>query len=80
MRTLNPMRPAFIQPLHGIQSKTRAYRLLYLALAPIIPILKLIVPKHITTTEKVGRAMLRVVRNGVPKPVLENHEINALAG
>jgi hypothetical protein len=32
----------------------------------------------VTTTEQVGRAMIRVARQGYPKPVLENEDINRL--
>jgi hypothetical protein len=35
-------------------------------------------PKAITTTEQVGRAMLRVARTGAPKVILESADINAL--
>jgi hypothetical protein len=34
----------------------------------------------VTTTEKVGRAMLEVARRGAPKQLLENRDINELAG
>jgi uncharacterized protein YbjT (DUF2867 family) len=72
-------RPAFIQPLHGIESKTRLYRAVYAVTGPLFPLWKAIVPKFVTTTEIVGRAMLRVARSGADKPVLENHELNAIA-
>jgi hypothetical protein len=29
-----------------------------------------------TTTEQVGRAMIKVARDGYPKPVLESEDIN----
>jgi hypothetical protein len=35
-------------------------------------------PKAITTTEQVGRAILRVARTGAPKVILESADINAL--
>ena len=35
-------------------------------------------PKYVTTTEQVGRAMIRVAREGYPNPVLENEDINRL--
>src|ERR1700683_4482574 len=47
-------RPGVIQPLHGIQSKTRSYRVLYGIMAPLMPLLKAIFPKSITTTEQLG--------------------------
>ena len=71
-------RPGFIQPLHGIRSKTRLYQLIYDLTAPLMPLLKGRLPKYITTTEQIGRAMLRVARNGYPRPILESEDINRL--
>jgi uncharacterized protein (TIGR02265 family) len=68
-------RPAFIQPLDGITSRTTAYRIFYRILAPFSSILRRLAPKYVTTTAEVGRAMLRVVQEGWPKRVLENAEI-----
>ncbi len=72
-------RPAFIQPRHGITSKTKLYRILYAVMGPLYPVLKALAPKYVTTTEQVGRAMLKVARQGAPKPVLENWDINSIA-
>jgi uncharacterized protein YbjT (DUF2867 family) len=71
-------RPAFIQPRHGARSKTRLYRVLYVVAAPLFPLLRLLAPSYVTTTENVGKAMLRVARDGADKPVLENRDIDAL--
>ncbi len=68
-------RPGFIQPLHGIRSKTKLYQFIYNVLNPIFPLVKAAFPRHITTTEEVGRAMLNVARNGFPKPILEPADI-----
>ena len=68
-------RPGFIQPLHGIRSKTRLYQFFYAALNPILPLLRSAFPKFIITTEELGRAMLNVARNGYPKPILETADI-----
>lgn len=73
-------RPAFIQPAHGIVSKTKLYRVFYLLMAPVYPLLKLIFPRHVTTTEKVARAMIRVVKHGASKNILENADINEIGG
>ncbi len=67
-------RPGFIRPLDGIQSKTKLYRLLYVVLSPIVPILQRLMPKQITTTRQVGRAMIAVAKNGYPKPILTNSD------
>jgi uncharacterized protein YbjT (DUF2867 family) len=72
-------RPGFIQPLHGARSKTPAYRYTYIALAPVIPLLRALFPNQILTTEQIGRAMLAAVRHGYPKKVLEPPDIRALA-
>jgi uncharacterized protein YbjT (DUF2867 family) len=71
-------RPGLIQPLHGIKSKTVLYRILYLLTGPFIPLLKSLFPKTVTTTEQVGRAMIRIAKQGAPKRLLENIDINAL--
>ena len=71
-------RPGLIQPLHGIQSKTRIYQVLYVVLGPFIPWLMAVFPKYVTTTEQVGRAMIKVARQGAPKRVLESQDINAV--
>jgi uncharacterized protein YbjT (DUF2867 family) len=72
-------RPGLIQPLHGITSRTRAYRIAYALLGPLVSLLRLLFPGSITTTERVGRAMLAAARRGAPKTILENRDINALA-
>ena len=72
-------RPAFVQPMHGIESRTRIYRALYAAGAPLFPLLGRFLPKYVTTTEQMGRAMLAVARRGAPKRVLANADINAAA-
>ncbi len=71
-------RPGFIVPLHGVTSKTRLYRVFYALAKPLWPLLRAAIPQAVTTTEQVGRAMLRVARQGAPKPILETQDINAL--
>jgi uncharacterized protein YbjT (DUF2867 family) len=72
-------RPGYIQPLGGIRSKTPSYRVLYAVMGPLYPVLKALFPSHVTTTEKVGLAMIRVAQTGFDKPVLQNRDINAVA-
>ncbi|WNG25559.1 NAD(P)H-binding protein [Cystobacter fuscus] len=72
-------RPGFIQPMHGVTSKTPLYRVIYRVVGPLSPLLKTLLPGAITTTERVGRAMLRVAKQGAPQRLLENQDINALA-
>ena len=69
-------RPGMIEPMHGIRSRTRMYNVLYPILYPVLLVAKLVIPKFITNTERVGQAMLRISKNGFPKKVLENPDIN----
>ncbi len=71
-------RPGYIQPLDGIQSRTRWYRVMYRVVAPLYPALKRLLPGGVTTTAQVGRAMLAVARRGFERPVLETRDINSL--
>jgi len=71
-------RPGFIQPLHGITSKTKLYRMIYNVATPLYPVFKTLFPNHLTTTEQVGRAMLKVAKQGAPTPLLGNRDINAM--
>jgi uncharacterized protein YbjT (DUF2867 family) len=71
-------RPAAIQPLHGIKSKTRWYQLVYDALWPVLSLAKRVLPQYVTTTEQVGKAMLAVARRDGGRGVLESKDINAI--
>lgn len=72
-------RAGAIQPLHGIVSKTRLYRLLYTLVAPLLGLARRWFPDQVITTEEVGRAMIRAALEGAPKKILENRDIRALA-
>jgi uncharacterized protein YbjT (DUF2867 family) len=72
-------RPGLIQPLGGIKSKTSVYRVAYALAWPLFPLLHALAPKYVTTTARVGRAMLEVAEHGADKTLLENADINALA-
>src|SRR5712692_2014898 len=72
-------RPGFIQPLNGVRSKTPSYRILYSLSKPLMPILSLVFPKMITTTARLGRAMLAVAKNGAEKKILRTPDFDKLA-
>ncbi|MDI1443521.1 NAD(P)H-binding protein [Polyangium sp. 6x1] len=72
-------RPGYIQPRHGIVSKTRLYRVGYALMGPLFPLWRHLIPKYVITTEDVGRAMLQVARHGADRRVLENRDLNALS-
>ncbi len=64
-------RPGVIQPLHGIKSKTFLYRSFYTLAKPLIPLLRKAFPGKISTTEQIGRAMLKVAKSGADRPILK---------
>ncbi|MEH7505397.1 NAD(P)H-binding protein [Neobacillus drentensis] len=69
-------RPGGIIPLHGVKSKTKIYQLVYDVTRPIYPLLKKLFPNSITTSEQLGRAMIKVARLGYPKSIMESSDIN----
>jgi uncharacterized protein YbjT (DUF2867 family) len=69
-------RPAGIQPLHGVRSKTAWVQAIYVVTSPLLSLLNRTSPKFMTTTEQVGRAMIKVARDGFPRPVLESEDID----
>jgi uncharacterized protein YbjT (DUF2867 family) len=71
-------RPSYIQPLDGIRSRTAMTRALYAIAGPLYPIWKALFPAHVTTTEDLGRAMIRVAARGFEKPIVESRDIAAV--
>ncbi len=72
-------RPAGIQPMHGERSRTTLYRVAYSLTKPLLPLLRRILGSYILTTEEIGRAMIRVARQGFPKKILESSDIRDAA-
>jgi uncharacterized protein YbjT (DUF2867 family) len=73
------LRPGFIEPLKGVKSRTPAYRAAYAVFGPILPLLRRLAPRSITTTVAVGRAMIALAIRGYSKPILDPEDINSLA-
>ena len=73
-------RPGYIQPLRGVRSRTRLYAALYRIVGPLYPLLRRIFPRYVTDSVTLGRAMLRVARDGYDRPVLESDDINRAGG
>src|SRR5437899_7872086 len=71
-------RPAGIQPLHGVRSKTGWINAIYTVTAPLLTYLNRVAPHYMTKTEQLSRAMIKVARDGYPKPVLESEDINRI--
>ena len=73
------VRPGFIQPRNGAAPRVAVYRLLYRLTGWLYPVLRRLIPKHVTTTEHLGRAMIAVTRlKGQGPAVLYSPEINRL--
>lgn len=68
-------RPGIIQPTYGATSKTSLYRAVYAVAAPLFPLLERVAPKHVTTTDRVGRAMLQAARTGFDNHIVENADM-----
>jgi uncharacterized protein YbjT (DUF2867 family) len=68
-------RPGFIQPMYGATSRTGWYRAAYTVTAPLIPLLTRMVPGHVTTTDRLGQAMLRAARTGFPSHIVEGRDL-----
>jgi uncharacterized protein YbjT (DUF2867 family) len=73
-------RPGIIQPLFGVKSKTRLYNLFYTIGKPLLPVLKMMFPNSVLTTQQVGLAMLEVARHGYAKRILGTKDIRVAAG
>jgi uncharacterized protein YbjT (DUF2867 family) len=73
-------RPGFIEPLDGIQSKTRSYRIFYAVTRPLFSLLRRFFPNQILSTREIGQAMLAVARKGYKQPILETADIRAVLG
>jgi hypothetical protein len=72
------VRPGGIQPGPGIRSRVRLYQIFIVLFRPFFPWLVRTQPKHFTTSERLGRAMLRVVQGRAPQFILESEDINAV--
>jgi hypothetical protein len=72
------VRPAVVQPLHGERSRATLSRAGYVVMAPFLSLLKAVAPKYVTTSERIGRAMIQLAKHGGPKRVLESADIDVL--
>lgn len=68
-------RLAILKPQHGEVSKTRWTRIAYVLFRPLLPLVRVVMPGWVISTKELGRAMIRVAREGSPKHVLENRDL-----
>jgi len=74
------LRPGGIQPVHGVRSPHATLAAVYAVAGPVMGLGVQLLPSLMTTTERVGRAMLQLLRQDNPPAVVENAEINRLGG
>ncbi|HEX4221389.1 MAG TPA: epimerase [Pseudonocardiaceae bacterium] len=72
-------RPGIVQPMHGVVSKTPLYRTVYRFTGPLLSGLRRLFPRLVTSSEDLGRAMVRVAIDGWPQHILETRDINEAA-
>ena len=73
------LRPGYIQPTHGIRSKTKLYRMIYAVVSPIYPVLQRVARRYVITSEELGRAMIEIAKHGNSKRILESSDLVAAA-
>jgi len=71
-------RPAWIQPLRGVRSKTRWVVAMYAVVTPLYPIMKRVFPSFVTDSVTLSRALLRAAGQGHTQTILETRDINEL--
>ena len=54
--------------------------LVFGAMGLLYPLLRWLTPRHVTTAENLGRAMIAVAVSGYSKQILENRDIDAVGG
>jgi uncharacterized protein YbjT (DUF2867 family) len=75
-RHVGCVRPGFIRPGRGIRSTVKVYQALIVLFTPLFPIVVWTMPSLATTSERLGRAMLRVVQGRADRFILESADIN----
>lgn len=72
------VRPGFIQPGPGIRTTVKLYQVFITVFRPLFPVLVATLPNHATTSERLGRAMLRIVQGRADRFILESSDINRI--
>lgn len=69
-------RPGMILPEKGIRSRTGWYQFMYVLMTPFFPLLRL--SNNVTTTSRIGQAMIKCMFEMPTKKHLENPDINQM--
>ena len=73
------LRPAYIQPLRGVRSRTPLYQAFYSVLGFLNPVTRRLAPRYVTTSVNLGRALIRLAAEGYGQPIVTTTDINLLA-
>jgi len=73
-------RPGVIEPRRGARAKGTMTRVAYVIARPLFPIVRAASPGLLTTTERIGKAMIKLALEGGDRRYFENRDINALTG
>jgi len=76
-KTAFAFRPGIILPEKGIASRTNWYQIFYVILRPLFPLMRRL--KNITTTTKLGQAMINTLEAPSGNRIVDNAAINELA-
>lgn len=72
-------RPGYIQPMKGVKSRTGWYNALYVIFKPLYPIMNALFPNSVTSTVRIGNAMINCVLLQPEKHILDAVDINSMA-
>jgi hypothetical protein len=72
-------RPGYIQPKKGVRSKVWWYQSIYDVFGIFYPLVKAIAPSALTSSDRLGKAMINAMIKGYEKNILVNMDINHLA-
>ncbi|MEK4738908.1 hypothetical protein MHH66_21820 [Bacillus sp. FSL H8-0492] len=69
-------RPGLIIPANSVKSKTKLYQLMYDVMKPFNPLLKRF--GSVITSEQLGRAMVRVGKEGYSNSIIESSDLKKI--
>lgn len=76
-RSVTIVRLAGLIPAKGYKSKTLLYRIFYVPLSPLLPLMARLFPGIVTTPKILGRTFIRGAQGLIPKQILESRDIHA---
>lgn len=69
------LRPGYIQPMHGVQSRNKLYRNIYRVTGRLYPALARVAPKYLIASDELALAMINIAANGSDKRILESSDL-----